>query len=198
MDITDTTAPKSDQQNFDDYATGPKTVTISEVTKGNSEQPVDIHLVEFPGRPYKPSKSMRRVLIAAWGPETKPYAGRQMKLVGDPTVKFGGAVVGGIKIAALSHIEKRLSVNLTVSKGRRALYPVEVLTVPAPAPVNPNAAILGEIGAMADSLPGGRAAIAAEWAAAHDGESLRDATDTAALQQLRDNLTERLTEGESK
>jgi len=128
MDISQTTAPKSDQQNFDDYAVGPRTVTVSEVTKGSVEQPVDIGLVEFPGRPYKPSKSMRRVLVAAWGPEASAYAGRRMTLFGDPTVKFGGQVVGGIKIAALSHIEKRLTLSLTVTKGKRAPFTVEPLT----------------------------------------------------------------------
>lgn len=132
MDISTTTAPKSDQQNFDDYISGPKTVTISEVKQGNSEQPVEIHLVEFPGRPYKPSKSMRRVLIAAWGPDSKVYANRRMTLAGDPTVKFGGSVVGGIKIAALSHIDKRLNVNLTVTRGKRAPHTVEPLKDEAP------------------------------------------------------------------
>jgi hypothetical protein len=127
MDLTQTTAPKSDQQNFDDYASGPKTVTISEVRQGSSEQPVEVHLVEFPGRPYKPSKSMRRVLIAAWGPDSKVYAGRRMTLVGDSTVKFGGSVVGGIKISHLSHIDKRLNVNLTVTRGKRAPHTVEPL-----------------------------------------------------------------------
>ncbi|MGZ4519077.1 MAG: hypothetical protein ACXVGA_00495 [Mycobacteriaceae bacterium] len=136
MDITTTTAPKSDQQNFDDYISGPKTVTISEVRQGSSEQPVEVHLVEFPGRPYKPSKSMRRVLIAAWGPEAATYAGRRMTLIGDPTVKFGGSVVGGIKIAALSHIDERLNVNLTVTRGKRAPHTVEPLPdAPAAEPV---------------------------------------------------------------
>lgn len=127
MDIAATTAPKSDQQNFDDYSAGPKTVTVSEVRPGTSEQPVEVHLVEFPGRPYKPSKSMRRVLVAAWGAESAPWVGRRMTLVGDPTVKFGGVIVGGIKIGALSHIDKRLTISLTVTKGKRAPHVVEPL-----------------------------------------------------------------------
>ena len=127
MDISQTTAPKSDQQNFDDYVTGPKTVTVAEVRAGTSEQPVEIHLVEYPGRPYKPSKSMRRVLVAAWGAESAPWAGRRMTLVGDPTVRFGGKVVGGIKISHLSDIDKRLTLNLTVTKGTRAPHVVEPL-----------------------------------------------------------------------
>jgi len=136
MDIAATTAPRSDQQNFDDYVGGPKTVTVSEVKPGTTEQPVEIHLVEFPGRPYKPSKSMRRVLVAAWGSDSTPWAGRRLTLDGDPTVKFGGAVVGGIKIRALSHIDKRLSLNLTVTKGKRAPHTVEPLP-DAPAPLTP-------------------------------------------------------------
>lgn len=138
MDISTTTAPKSDQQNFDDYISGPKTVTISEVRQGSSEQPVEVHLVEFPGRPYKPSKSMRRVLIAAWGPDSKVYAHRRMTLAGDPTVKFGGSVVGGIKISHLSHIDKRLNVNLTVTRGKRAPHTVEPLKDDAPVLSVPN------------------------------------------------------------
>lgn len=148
MDISSTTEPRSDQQNFDDYAAGPRTVTISEVRAGTSEQPVEIHLVEYPGRPYKPSKSMRRVLVAAWGPEASTYAGRRMTLVGDPTVRFGGAVVGGIKIAKLSNIEKQLTISLTVTKGRRAPHVVDPL--PDAAPVDPRIAELKQEWRSAD------------------------------------------------
>lgn len=136
MDIAATTEPKSDQQNFDDYVAGPKTVTITEVRQGTAEQPVEVHLEEFPGRPYKPSKSMRRVLIAAWGPEAKAYAGRRMTLYGDPTVRFGGAVLGGIKISHLSDIDKPLSVQLTVTRGKRAPHSVQPLP-DAPAEPSP-------------------------------------------------------------
>jgi hypothetical protein len=133
MDISETTAPRSDQQNFDDYSAGPRTVTITEVKAGSAEQPVEIHLAEYPGRPYKPSKSMRRVLVAAWGPEASTYVGRRMTLIGDPTVRFGGAVVGGIKVAALSNLEKPLTISLTVTKGKRAPHTVEPLPDLSPA-----------------------------------------------------------------
>ena len=127
MDISETLAPKSDQQNFDDYVAGPKTLTITEVRAGTAEQPVEIHVQEYPGRPYKPSKSMRRVLVQAWGSEGSEYTGRRITLYGDPTVKFGSATVGGIKISHLSHIGKPVSVNLTVTRGRRAPFTVEPL-----------------------------------------------------------------------
>jgi hypothetical protein len=150
LDISETTAPRSDQQNYDDYANGNRIVTITEVRRGSEEQPVEIHLAEFPGRPFKPSKSMRRVLVAAWGPEAATYVGRRMELYGDPTVKFGGAVVGGIRIKRLSHIDKRLSVSLTVTRGKRAPFVVEPL--PDAPPVDEKAAQL--------------AALRAEWNAA--------------------------------
>jgi len=130
MDISKTTEPRSDQQNFDDYVNGPKTVTISEVKKGSAEQPVELHLVEYPGRPYKPGKSMRRVLVACWGPEASEYVGRTMTLYGDPDVKFGGATVGGIRIRALSHIEQPVTVNLTVTRAKRAPFTVQPIAGP--------------------------------------------------------------------
>ena len=128
MDLTETVAPKSDQQNYDDYAGGVvRTVTVTEVRRGSEEQPVEIHVAEHPGRPYKPSKSMRRVLIAAWGSDASTYVGRRLQLVGDPTVKFGGQTLGGIKIAALSDIAKPIRVSLTVTKGKRAPHTVDPL-----------------------------------------------------------------------
>lgn len=129
MDITNTTEPKSDQQNYDDYLAGPKTVTISDVKKGSAEQPVELHLVEFPGRPYKPGKSMRRVLVACWGPEASAYVGRQLTLYGDPTVRFGGQEVGGIRIAAMSHLAEPKQISLTVTRGKRAPFTVQPIPV---------------------------------------------------------------------
>lgn len=127
MDILKTTEPKSDQQNFDDYAVAPRTVTVAEVKRGSAEQPVEIHLVEFPGRPFKPSKSMRRVLVQCWGSEASAYVGRRMTLYGDPKVKFGGQEVGGIRIAALSNIGEPKTIPLTVTRGKRAPFVVQPL-----------------------------------------------------------------------
>lgn len=127
MDISETIEPRSDQQNADDYLAGPKTVTVEHVKVIATEQPVEIHLVEFPGRPFKPSKSMRRVLIAAWGAHVAEYAGRRMTLYCDPSVKFGGQAVGGIRISHLSHINKPLTVALTVTRGKRAPFTVQPL-----------------------------------------------------------------------
>lgn len=148
MDITKSTEPKSDQMNYDDFIGSPKTVTVKEVKKGSAEQPVEVHLVEYPGRPFKPSKSMRRVLVAAWGPEASAYVGRRMTLYGDPKVKFGGQEVGGIRISHLSHIPDTLTVALTVTRGKRAPFIVQ----PIPAEISPDelAELIGAAETLAD------------------------------------------------
>lgn len=127
MDISKSTEPKSDQQNYDDYVAGPKTVTVSEVKVVNGDQPVEIHLVEFPGRPYKPGKSMRRVLVACWGPEASAYTGRKLTLYGDPTITFGKDAVGGIRISHLSHLPEPKTIALTITRGKRAPFVVQPL-----------------------------------------------------------------------
>ncbi|MGW1370157.1 hypothetical protein [Providencia hangzhouensis] len=127
MDLSRTIIPKSDQLNFEDVQSTPITATIKSVREGSKDQPVFIDLVGYDGRPYKPSKSMRRVLIGAWSSYGHSWVGRSITLIGDPTVKFGGVAVGGIKIHAMSHIESDLSFMLSVSRGKRAEHRVKKL-----------------------------------------------------------------------
>lgn len=126
MDITETLAPKSDQMDAVDLLAGPRTFTIEDVTKGNAEQPVQVRLAEFP-RPWRPGKSMRRVLAACWGADASQWHGRKLTLFCDPRVQFGGEEVGGIRIAALSHIDSPKKVPLLVTRGRSAIFVVEPL-----------------------------------------------------------------------
>lgn len=134
LDMTESVAPKSDQINAEDLLTGPRTFTISEVAAGSAEQPINVHLAEFPGRPYRPSKSMRRVMVAAWGKDASQYAGKRLTLFRDPDVKFGGEAVGGIKISHMSDLAKPLKIALTVTRGKRAPYAVTPLPAATPAP----------------------------------------------------------------
>jgi hypothetical protein len=127
MDLTESIAPKSDQLNADDLISGPVTVTISEVAKGSDEQPVDVRLVEFPGRAYRPSKSMRRIMVSAWGKEASAYAGRRLTLYRNPEITFGRDKVGGIEISHLSDLDKPLTVALTATRGKRKSFTVKPL-----------------------------------------------------------------------
>lgn len=134
MDLANTIEPDSTQINAEDFLSGPRTFTIAEVSKGTAEQPVNIALVELPGRAYRPSKTMRRVLVSVWGAEASAYAGRRLTLYRDPEVAFGRDKVGGIKISQMSNLDKRVSLMLTASRGKRAAHVVEPLTEAAPDP----------------------------------------------------------------
>lgn len=136
VDLGATIAPNSDQLNADDLMGGPQTFTITDVSKGDPEQPIFIHLAEIPGRSYRPSKSMRRVLVAAWGGKGSAYIGRRITLYRDPSVRFGKDEVGGIKISHLSGIDKPLTIALTVTRGKRAPHRVDPLS---DAPTEPTA-----------------------------------------------------------
>ena len=134
MDLTPAIVPKSDQINADDLISGPITVTIKSVTKGSDEQPVNVHLVETPTRAYRPSKSMARVMVKAWGKESDDYTGHRMTLYRDPEVKWAGQKTGGIKISAMSHIDRGFTMALTETRGQRKPHTVEVLPDVAPEP----------------------------------------------------------------
>ena len=138
MDITESLAANSAQQNYDEYLAGPKTVTVAEVTQGTAEQPVNVELVEFPGKPFKPAKSVRRVLAAAWGTDASQWTGRRLTIYGDPSVRYGGKEVGGLRVSHVSHIDKPITVALTVTRGKRAPFTVQPLPDAPPVPPIPD------------------------------------------------------------
>lgn len=127
MDIMKAISPKSDQLNADDLIAGEKIITITEVRIIAGEQPIIINYLGDNGKPWKPCKSMARVMVKAWGADANHFVGRSVKLFNDPTVKWGGMAVGGIRIAAMTDIDSPLIINLTASRGKRAPYKVEVL-----------------------------------------------------------------------
>lgn len=129
-DLRSTIIPKSDQLNSEQLLAGPMTVRVTDVRIGNSdEQPISVHYEGEAGRPFKPCKTMRKVLILAWGPDGREWAGKSMSLYCDPQVKFGGAEVGGIRISHLSDIDRDIQVSLTATKGKKALHTIKRLQV---------------------------------------------------------------------
>ncbi len=138
-DITETLAPKSDQLDNIDLATGPRvfTVTSVDVRKG-AEQPVVIHLAEFE-RPWKPGVTMRRVLAQCWGVDSSKWAGQRVELFRDPDVTYGKDKPGGTRIRRISGIDKPVAADVMLSQGRMGKYAVDPLpdalaqSKPAPA-----------------------------------------------------------------
>lgn len=137
-DLSGTIVPKSDQLNAEQLLSGPMTITIDDVRVGSSEeQPVTIHYAGENGRPYKPCKTCRKMLIFAWGADGRQWIGRSMTLYNDQLVRFGGAEVGGIRISHLSDIPKDINVSLTATRGKKAAHTIKRMerkSSKAPAP----------------------------------------------------------------
>lgn len=131
--LRDTILAKSDQLNADDIVGGSITITVSAVKRGDSaDQPVVIHYQGDNGRPYKPCKTMRRVLIAGWGENGAAWIGRSMTLYNEPSVKFGGVAVGGIRISHMTDIGNGLRLTPNASKGKKQEVIIQPLKVQSP------------------------------------------------------------------
>lgn len=123
---------KSDQLDNVDLLSGPRDFTITGVSEGPADQPLNIALAEFP-RPWRPGLTMRRLLAAMWGKDASTYVGRRVRLYRDAEVRFGNDKPGGTRISHASHIDKRLTITLPTSKGKVGAFTVEPLTETAPA-----------------------------------------------------------------
>jgi hypothetical protein len=150
-DLSATVIPKSDQINADDLIAGPLTITVTKVlVRLGEDQPTSIHFEGDAGKAFRPCKSMRRVLILAWGADSAVYIGRSMTLYRDPKVKWGGQEVGGIRISHVSNIERDLVVALTETKGKRAPFVVKPLAVKVDKVANGVRDLIARINAAAD------------------------------------------------
>ncbi|MBF0877222.1 hypothetical protein HKD21_10230 [Gluconobacter cerevisiae] len=129
VDLSKTIIAKSDQLNADDLMGGPLTVRIQDVREGNADQPIAIFYEGCNGKPYYPCKSMRRVLVNVWGKDGKAYAGKGMTLFREPSVKFGGIAVGGIRISHMTDITQDTPLALQVTRGSKKLYTVKPLRI---------------------------------------------------------------------
>lgn len=175
VDMSMTIAPKSDQLNADDLISGPRTIAVTRVTgnEGNAEQPVNVFFEGDGGKPFRPCKSMRRVMVAVWGADASKYAGRSMTLYRDPNVTFGGMKVGGIRISHMSGLDAPKEMALTASRTKRTPYKVSPL---ADAPKDDPAR---------------------KWAAGYIS-NVNAASDAGALEAFASSKATRLAELESK
>ena len=138
MNMLKTIEPRSDQMNSMDLLAGERTMTITKVkVSDDSDQPVSIWFAEFPeGRPFKPSKTVRRIFVALWSEEESDYIGHRVTLYRDPSVKWGGQDVGGIRVRAMSHIGNK-PVSITLAESQNKSAPWKILPLPDDAPSSP-------------------------------------------------------------
>lgn len=176
VDMSQFVEAKSDQLNADDLIGGPRTVTIRRVAGSDGDQPVSIFYEGDNNKPFRPCKTMRRILLAVWGRHASDYVGRSMTLYRDDKVTFGGLEVGGIRISHMSHIDKEMVVVVMKTKGKKAGIKIQPLKIDTPKPA-------------ADR--------AASWAA-NFVEQINDAPDFDAALALENKYTERLSELKAK
>ncbi len=133
-DVVAGTAPRSDQLNADDLLTGPVTVTITAARlTGDDKQPWAFDLEEYPGRPFKPCLTMRRILSAAFlNEETEAMEcnGERLTLYCDPEVKWGGDKVGGVRISAMSKLPDLNPFPVTERRGKKSTVTIQPLASP--------------------------------------------------------------------
>lgn len=127
-DVTDTIKAKSDQLNADDLMGGPITVRITKVGRGDADQPINIYIGDR--QPWRPCKTMRRVLVKAWGADAKQWVGKSLVLYRDPKVKWAGEEVGGIRISHMSDIPGDLKLSLTSTRQKKAAHLIKPLVIP--------------------------------------------------------------------
>ena len=136
-DIRAAIQPRSDQLNYEDFLSGPAVLTIERTEDYRDEKGhprVAIHMVEYPGRPFKASKTNVKLLAIAWGEDDTDWPGRRVQLSADPTVTYGGKAVGGICVTAVSHLPQRFTAKLSVARGKKKDFPVEPLPDFPPVP----------------------------------------------------------------
>lgn len=154
-----TAEPRSDQWNADDFVGSSRTFTIAGVKPGRAEQKYDIDLVEGEGRVWRPPLTILRLLIQAWGDEAAVWVGRRVTLYRDPSVRYGGDQVGGIRVSHMSDLPdgKPFTVKLTSARGRKEATTVQPLTETAPTSSEPT---VDQVDACTDT-----AALGAMWKA---------------------------------
>lgn len=177
IDMSQFVEAKSDQLNADDLIGAPRTITVRKVTGNDGDQPISIWFEGDNNKPFKPCKTMRRVLLAIWGRNAADYAGRSMTIYRDDSVTFGGLAVGGIRISHMSHLDKETVVVVMKTKGKKAGIKILPLRTQ-----------------QTDRQPDDAAA---KWAAQFIA-NIRQATSADAVTALRDSKQARLAELEAK
>jgi hypothetical protein len=133
FDFSDTIKAKSDQLNADDLIGGPIVVQITRASRGESDQPLVLHLTDG-HQPWKPCKTSRRLLAACVGSTNSgDIVGRWVRLYRNAGVRWAGKEVGGIRFDALSGISRKVTIALAEKRGQKVPHTVEVLQPPADA-----------------------------------------------------------------
>ena len=140
-DIMKAMEARSDQLNAVDLIAGPITVKIVNARKGDDKKQIVVLDIEgYKGKPFKPCKTMLRIMAEVWKHDTdtkmrpERWIGQSMTLYRDPDVKWQGDKVGGIRISHLSGLDEPRVFLVTETRGRtveKVIHPIKT-SVPSP------------------------------------------------------------------
>jgi hypothetical protein len=130
-DVSFACEAKSDQLNAVDIMGADRVIKIRDVkVKKGDSQPISVFFDGDNNRPWTPSKGMIRILAGAWGVDSSQWVGKYVQLHFEPSVKYAGKEVGGIRIAGMSDLKSDvLHFSLAINKTQRIPYPVPRITV---------------------------------------------------------------------
>lgn len=131
LDLSSAWQVKSDRLNADDIVGITPTVTVRAVDWPKGGQP-RIHLDQYPERPYVPSAGMGRVMREVWGSDGEAWIGRRLTLFNKPDVEFNKERTGGIRILAMSHMDRPRTFEVKEKRGLRVPYEIQPLIEAAP------------------------------------------------------------------
>ena len=135
--LTAKAPPKTDQLNADHLAARSIIFRIERVKlHDRTDQPVEVFGVDVETGerllPWRPCKTMIRVLAGLYGDDDANLPGQTVELYRDPEAMYGGEKVGGIRIRAASGLTKPKAVVVTLNSKQRVPYRVEPLRLPEP------------------------------------------------------------------
>jgi hypothetical protein len=123
IDLRKALASKSDQINADNLVGGARVVKIVGAKKG---EPVCDLMLEGETRVWRPCKTVGRIFEACWG-KVSAWIGQSVKIYCEPSVKFQGSAVGGIRVEAVTGIDSPVTIKLQTSRGKRETITIQPL-----------------------------------------------------------------------
>jgi len=128
LDVTKAIAPRSDQINADSLVTGPMTIKVRDVkVDPTGEQPIWVYFEGDDNKPWKPCKTAARCLATIWGANAAQWIGMSCTIFNDPTVTWGGAAVGGIRVSHMEGLDKPRVLSLTKTRGKKGSITIQPL-----------------------------------------------------------------------
>jgi len=129
MDLSPFAEAKTDRLTADDLIGGPRTIKITNVTGGveDGKKQAIYNFEGDEGKPFKPCKTMLRLMMAVWGKYAADHIGKSLTVYRDPDVTFGVLATGGVRISHMSHMDADTNVIVAIKKGKKGAITVKPL-----------------------------------------------------------------------